>query len=102
MGAGTNTSSTVSDPPDYADITQALLAWYHVHRRDLPWRATTDPYRVWVAEIMLQQTRVPTVISYYHRFLQAYPTVQALAGAALDEVLALWEGLGYYARARAL
>ncbi len=80
----------------------ALLAWYGAHRRDLPWRATRDPYRIWVSEIMLQQTRVAAVLEHYRRFLAAFPTVQALARASEPEVLALWSGLGYYRRARML
>jgi A/G-specific adenine glycosylase len=83
-------------------LTAALLAWYGVARRDLPWRHTTDPYSIWVSEIMLQQTQVSTVIPYYARFLARFPTVVALAEATLDEVLVLWQGLGYYARARSL
>ena len=80
-----------------------LLAWYDERKRDLPWRRTPiDPYRVWISEIMLQQTRVDTVIGYYERFLARFPTVNALANARLDDVLALWSGLGYYARARNL
>jgi A/G-specific adenine glycosylase len=79
-----------------------LLAWYQVHRRDLPWRRTTDPYAIWVAEIMLQQTRVETVLGYYGRFLSRFPTMESLAATPLDDVLKLWEGLGYYARARNL
>ncbi len=81
---------------------RALLAWYDRTRRDLPWRRTRDPYPVWVSEVMLQQTRVETVLPYYERFLARFPTVAALAAAELDEVLALWSGLGYYRRARAL
>jgi A/G-specific adenine glycosylase len=81
---------------------QALLHWYETERRDLPWRRTQDPYRILVSEIMLQQTRVETVIPRYERFLQRFPDLQALAGADLDEVLAEWAGLGYYRRARAL
>jgi A/G-specific adenine glycosylase len=81
-----------------------LLAWYDANRRDLPWRATPgeapDPYRVWLSEVMLQQTRVETVRPYYERWLDRFPTVQALAEASLDEVLKQWEGLGYYSRAR--
>jgi A/G-specific adenine glycosylase len=77
-----------------------LLAWYRRHARDLPWRRTRDPYAVWVSEIMLQQTQVATVESYFPRFLSAFPTVQALAAASEDDVLRLWEGLGYYRRAR--
>ena len=78
----------------------ALLAWYDHQRRPLPWRATRDPYRIWVSEIMLQQTQVKTVIPYYEEFLDRFPDVEALAAASLDEVLALWSGLGYYRRAR--
>ncbi|HEX6199573.1 MAG TPA: A/G-specific adenine glycosylase, partial [Thermoanaerobaculia bacterium] len=79
-----------------------LLAWYDRHRRDLPWRRDRDPYRVWVSEIMLQQTRVETVLPYYERFLERFPDVGALAAAPLEDVLALWSGLGYYRRARQL
>ena len=86
----------------YRDITAALMAWYGVHRRELPWRNTKDPYRIWVAEIMLQQTRVATAIRYYERFLARFPTLSALASAELDEVMAIWQGLGYYSRARNL
>ncbi|RTL87006.1 MAG: A/G-specific adenine glycosylase [Hyphomicrobiales bacterium] len=84
----------------------ALLAWYDAHRRDLPWRARpgerADPYAVWLSEIMLQQTTVAAVKGYYETFLARWPTVEALAAAPLDEVLAAWAGLGYYARARNL
>lgn len=79
-----------------------LLAWYRAFRRDLPWRKTRDPYAIWVSEIMLQQTRVETVIPYYERFLSRFPTAVALAEAAPDDVLASWSGLGYYRRARLL
>ncbi|MCK6512080.1 A/G-specific adenine glycosylase [Myxococcota bacterium] len=79
-----------------------LIAWYRQQRRDLPWRDTKDPYAIWLSEIMLQQTRVETVIPYYHRFLARYPTVFALAQAPLEEVLAMWSGLGYYRRAKLL
>ena len=79
-----------------------LLAWYERNKRDLPWRKTSDPYPIWVSEIMLQQTRVDTVIPYWHRFLQAFPTVQDLAEADRQQVLKLWEGLGYYSRGRNL
>jgi A/G-specific adenine glycosylase len=79
-----------------------LIAWYRRVRRDLPWRRTTDPYRIWVSEIMLQQTRAQAVIPYYERFLARFPDLEALAAAGLDEVLALWSGLGYYSRARNL
>jgi A/G-specific adenine glycosylase len=84
------------------NITARLLAWYADHRRDLPWRGTRDPYHIWVAEVMLQQTQVTTVVAYYERFTSRYPTIEALAAAALDDVLKLWEGLGYYSRARNL
>jgi A/G-specific adenine glycosylase len=86
---------------DEISIRESLLAWYRQSRRDLPWRRTRDPYRIWLSEIMLQQTRVAAVIPYYERFLERYPTVEALAAAGTAEVLALWSGLGYYRRARA-
>jgi A/G-specific adenine glycosylase len=79
-----------------------LLEWYRAARRDFPWRRTGDPYRIWVSEIMLQQTRAAAAVPYYERFLERFPTVEALAAASEDEVLALWSGLGYYARARNL
>ncbi|MGD1021085.1 MAG: A/G-specific adenine glycosylase [Verrucomicrobiia bacterium] len=79
-----------------------LPRWYRRHHRQLPWRTTRDPYRIWVSEIMLQQTRVETVRPYYARWLRAFPTIQALARATDDRVLKLWEGLGYYSRARNL
>jgi A/G-specific adenine glycosylase len=86
--------------PWFAD---ALLAWYAVHgRRGLPWQRNPTPYRVWVSEVMLQQTQVGTVIPYFERFLERFPSVETLAAAPLDEVLHLWTGLGYYARARNL
>jgi A/G-specific adenine glycosylase len=85
-----------------AAIRKALLAWYQANRRDLPWRRTRDPYSIWVSELMLQQTRVETVIPYYHRFLERFPSVNALAEAPLDDVLGQWAGLGYYSRARNL
>jgi A/G-specific adenine glycosylase len=83
-------------------FTRTLLIWYRAHQRQLPWRTTRDPYRVWVAETMLQQTRVATAQRYYEPFLQQFPTVTRLAKAPLDRVLKAWEGLGYYARARHL
>ena len=79
-----------------------LLAWYDAHARQLPWRETRDPYRVWLSEIMLQQTRVAAVLSHYHEFLRRFPTVQKLAAARQASVLAAWSGLGYYRRARML
>ena len=83
-------------------VRRALLAWYARNARDLPWRRTRDPYAVWVAEILLQQTRIDQGTPYFERFLAAFPTVEALARAPEDAVLKLWEGLGYYARARNL
>ncbi|MFC1959557.1 A/G-specific adenine glycosylase [Chloroflexota bacterium] len=79
-----------------------LLSWFASNAADLPWRHNREPYRVWLSEVMLQQTQVGTVIGYYERFLAAYPTVEALAAASLDDVLKLWAGLGYYSRARNL
>jgi A/G-specific adenine glycosylase len=84
-------------------IAPPLLRWFAVHgRHDLPWQRNTSAYRVWISEVMLQQTQVQTVISYYERFMARFPTLQALATAPLDEVLHLWAGLGYYSRARNL
>ncbi|QHT59773.1 A/G-specific adenine glycosylase [Paenibacillus lycopersici] len=83
-------------------FSRELLTWYLGHKRDLPWRLNRDPYRVWVSEIMLQQTRVDTVIPYYERFMAKFPTAAALAMAPEAEVLKCWEGLGYYSRARNL
>ncbi|NJK28240.1 MAG: A/G-specific adenine glycosylase [Coleofasciculaceae cyanobacterium SM2_3_26] len=83
-------------------LTCDLLHWYDHHRRDLPWRDRSDPYAIWVSEIMLQQTRAETVIPYFQRWLERFPTVFDLAAADLQEVLSLWEGLGYYSRARNL
>jgi A/G-specific adenine glycosylase len=93
-------------PPIAIPPAESLLRWYDRHRRRMPWRAepgqTMDPYRVWLSEIMLQQTTVTAVIPYYERFVSRFPTVQALADAPLDSVLSSWAGLGYYARARNL
>ncbi len=97
-----NETTTQIGSADSTVISQRLLDWYERHRRDLPWRRRQDPYVIWVAEIMLQQTRVGTVITYYERFLSRFPTVESLAAAPLDDVLKAWEGLGYYARARNL
>ena len=79
-----------------------LLAWYRKGARDLPWRRSRDPYAIWVSEIMLQQTQIDTVLPYYARWMKRFPTVKALAKAEQDDVLKMWEGLGYYARARNL
>ncbi len=81
---------------------KALIEWYHVNKRNLPWRNTEDPYRIWVSEVMLQQTQVATVVPYYHRFLQRFEDLERLARANSQAVLKAWEGLGYYARARNL
>jgi A/G-specific adenine glycosylase len=81
---------------------RGLLAWYDAHRRDLPWRASRNPYHIWLSEIMLQQTRVAAVIVHYHEFLRRFPTVEKLARARESSVLAAWSGLGYYRRARML
>lgn len=91
----------MTDKPAPA-IRKKLLAWYGRHARDLPWRRSRDPYAVFLSEIMLQQTRVETVIPYFERFLSRFPTVERLAAASTDEVLGLWSGLGYYRRARSL
>ncbi len=81
-------------------LRRALLTWYDANRRELPWRRDADPYRIWVSEIMLQQTRVAAVLDHYARFLKKFPTVQSLAAAREASVLAVWSGLGYYHRAR--
>ena len=92
----------MSQIPDPAPLRAALLTWYARAHRDLPWRHTDDPYAVWVSEVMLQQTQVSTVIPYYRRFMERFPSVGELARASLDDVLAVWQGLGYYGRARNL
>ena len=84
------------------DFTEQLLAWHAANRRDLPWKHTADPYKIWLSEIILQQTRVEQGTPYYRRFAERFPTVEALAAAHIDEVLRLWQGLGYYSRARNL
>lgn len=81
-------------------ISESLRAWYGEHRRDLPWRATADPYHIWVSEIILQQTRVDQGLPYYSRFIAAYPDIHTLASASVTSVLKVWQGLGYYTRAR--
>ena len=92
-----------TSPAIFADLASRVVAWQRVHgRHGLPWQGTRDPYRVWLSEVMLQQTQVSTVLGYYDRFLQRFPDVQSLAAAPLDDVLALWSGLGYYSRARNL
>src|SRR5690348_16433343 len=79
-----------------------IIAWYSTHHRNLPWRRTRDPYRIWLSEIILQQTRVAQGLPYYEKFVKVFPTVFALANAATQDVLRLWQGLGYYSRARNL
>ncbi|MET0786775.1 MAG: A/G-specific adenine glycosylase [Paenisporosarcina sp.] len=81
---------------------RSLIEWYLAEKRDLPWRRTNDPYKIWVSEIMLQQTRVDTVIPYYQRFIEAFPTIKDLASAEEEKLLKQWEGLGYYSRVRNL
>ena len=83
-------------------FTTKLLAWYAVHKRDLPWRHTIDPYTVWLSEVIMQQTRVTQGLPYYVRFVSQYPKVNDLANASEDELLKLWQGIGYYSRARNL
>ena len=84
------------------DFTHTLLAWYGANKRDLPWRNTSDPYLIWLSEIILQQTRIQQGWAYWERFVEHFPTVHQLAEATEDEVLRLWQGLGYYSRARNL
>jgi A/G-specific adenine glycosylase len=105
----TSRGNGVRSGPDPVDgesdrmvLRSRLLTWYDQHKRDLPWRADRDPYRVWLSEIMLQQTRVAAVLEHYRRFLMKFPTVQKLATAREASVLAVWSGLGYYRRARML
>ena len=87
-------------PSSVTKLRHALLRWYSRHKRDLPWRHTRDPYKIWVSEIMLQQTQVATVIPYYERWLKTFPSLSTLAHAPLSKALALWAGLGYYRRIR--
>jgi A/G-specific adenine glycosylase len=94
--------SSLSSTSFAAVFQKLLLAWWDHNQADLPWRRSKDPYAIWVSEIMLQQTQIATVIPYFERWMTRFPTVQALAEASLDEVLKLWEGLGYYSRARNL
>lgn len=89
-------------PAELKSDARALIAWYRTIRRDLPWRINRDPYRIWVSEVMLQQTTVAAVIPFYERFLKRFPTLHSLAEARLEEVIAHWAGLGYYSRARNL
>ena len=93
------TRHSILDPPR---ARAALLGWFRIHARPLPWRLTRDPYKIWVSEVMLQQTRISTVIPYYRRFIQAFPSCRHLARARFERVAELWSGLGYYRRARHL
>ena len=83
-------------------ISTVLIDWYNANKRDLPWRDISDPYKIWISEIVLQQTRVNQGLNYYLRFINRFPTVKLLAEAHEDEVLKYWQGLGYYSRARNL
>src|SRR3954454_13903711 len=87
---------------DIEGFSRDLIGWFNDEKRDLPWRQDQDPYKIWVSEIMLQQTRVDTVIPYFNRFIEWFPTIEALAAAEEDKVLKAWEGLGYYSRVRNL
>ena len=90
---------TLDSPQEFREV---LLTWFKKHQRKMPWRGIQDPYRIWVSEVMLQQTQVKKVVEYYNRFIERFPDVQKLAAAPLQDVLKVWEGLGYYARARNL
>ena len=87
---------------DYQQFSYQIIKWYKANPRELPWRNSTDPYKIWLSEIILQQTRVAQGLPYYNAFTEAYPTVKDLALAPEEEVLRLWQGLGYYSRARNL
>src|SRR5437016_2794434 len=95
-------TANLNNPASVRKFRRQLLAWYRVNRRSLPWRATHDPYKIWISEIMLQQTRVAAVLEHYRRFLKRFPTIAVLAAADEADVLAEWSGLGYYRRARML
>lgn len=98
----TRRAASLAIGKNVAAFRRAVLGWYDEHRRDLPWRKTRDPYRIWLSEIMLQQTRVAAVLEHYRVFLERFPNVEVLAAASEDAVLAAWSGLGYYRRARML
>ena len=83
-----------------ANFQEEIINWYLINKRDLPWRNTQDPYKIWLSEIILQQTRVQQGLPYYLKFLNAFPTINDFAQASEQEVLSLWQGLGYYSRAR--
>ncbi|HBG42666.1 MAG TPA: A/G-specific adenine glycosylase, partial [Porphyromonadaceae bacterium] len=92
----------MKNPDNNLSISTLLLRWYDVHKRDLPWRGTHDPYAIWISEIILQQTRIQQGWDYFVRFMRRFPDVVSLAQAHEDDVLKLWQGLGYYSRARNL
>ncbi|HLQ39622.1 MAG TPA: A/G-specific adenine glycosylase, partial [Tetragenococcus sp.] len=94
--------SEMWDAQKIKDFQAVLLDWYYQNKRNLPWRADTDPYKVWISEIMLQQTRIDTVIDYYYHFMTEFPTIKELAQADEEKLLKVWQGLGYYSRARNL
>ncbi len=98
----TNKSVNIVEEMDVESFRTDLIGWFEMEMRDLPWRKDQDPYKVWVSEVMLQQTRVDTVIPYFTRFLEKFPSIEALAKADEDQVLKAWEGLGYYSRVRNL
>jgi len=102
MASAPKTCSRLLTPAEMPGLRRRLLTWYESNRRRLPWRETRNPYRIWVSEVMLQQTQVQTAVPYYRRFLKQFPTLRRLAAADLGDVLKRWEGLGYYARARNL
>ena len=89
-------------PAELTFLRKKLMKWYQTNQRDLPWRRSNIPYHIWVSEAMLQQTQVKTVLNYYRRFLKKFPNIKRLAAADLQAVLKVWEGMGYYARARNL
>src|SRR5581483_7962805 len=95
-----NSSSSVDPVKKSKALASLLLTWFAANARDLPWRRTRDPYAIWVSEIMLQQTQVKTVISYWERWMRELPTIESLAEAATERIHKLWEGLGYYTRVR--
>ena len=94
------TLSTTQKVLSQQDFSEKIITWYNANKRDLPWRNTQNPYYIWLSEIILQQTRVAQGQPYYERFVEKYPTLKDLANAPTDDVLRLWQGLGYYSRAR--
>lgn len=95
-GQGGRSAAPFDGKDEEMSWEKPLICWYQENKRDLPWRRTREAYKVWISEIMLQQTRVEAVIGYYYRFLEAFPTLEDLAAAPVDTVLKYWEGLGYY------